>query len=817
MKKILLLLLILNGTYIIIFTQELKIEINSKTQKYGVTKSTSDTTSIEVLPQIYEGYRNFYDTKHYLLFEKEKENKNLNTYCNCILLDSTYSIIKEFSIVYDIKESRIIASINKRMSLWDVEANKFIISEKENIFFPRNRFSDPTVTHYSPYEPWQGKEFEKYIAIWEHGKTFLLDWNLNEVLEIEGKENISAGDISIEKDCFGYLNFIVVGEKIKTLYDFNGNKILDNISEIHALKKYSTYGYSWKKSKTNFTEIRTKDGHINLINDTNVFIKNTEGEKFLDVIHLNKFIVKRKDGYVVFDSLGNRFNENVYQTLLEPSSPLNGYASPVLLNNQWFFVDDNYNPLNKEKYYEINRLGSGDFKVIKSKDEKNSLFVYDHYGKQATKEPVDEIKEFYDLYCLALKKGDKYCLFYEKEITDYAYNSISELCYSEDYVKAYKNGAEVLINTYSGQEYLSNEMYDHINCIEDESIAEEFTNVFIAFKNGKFQIVTINNDNINISKNNFEDYFINEGPFYDYNLFSIKKDGKWGAISTFNLDSLAIPAIYDALSLDGERETYELLDMTGGIKVKKNGKLGLLNPQNNKILVPCEFDEIILLDEYIITVKNKLYGIYYPGNNSSYEICPNILLKEPDYNFIEYNTPPMVVDANVNGKTKECFLTRNGVLYYDEVKQPEWDGDEYLQIKHNSKWGLISTYSFDTLIKPEYKSIKRHPNYDYFLVEKNEKHGICDYYGKPVLGCIYDELIPFQGETYDLVKLDGKWGAFQNGNEVIPIEFEELIYKNESFYFKKNGLWGCLDLYGRPVLEAKYKSSKKLEEALREQ
>lgn len=210
------------------------------------------------------------------------------------------------------------------------------------------------------------------------------------------------------------------------------------------------------------------------------------------------------------------------------------------------------------------------------------------------------------------------------------------------------------------------------------------------------------------------------------NLFSAKRNGKWGILNLKNKQVL--PFVYDQIDILND----------AGIKVCQNNKWGLLNARG-KILMPIQYDNINLSNDEF-----------------------NIILAKKDNKLGLYG-----LTGNLLGST-----------FYDDIDDSYTDSS-FLIISNEKKFGLISLTGYP--ITPlEYDNIEDDDlDYGILIVEKAGKFGAIDLRGRVVIPNKYDEIETAYGGFENAfllayVRLNGNYGVVQYyGREILPPQFKQ--------------------------------------------
>lgn len=300
---------------------------------------------------------------------------------------------------------------------------------------------------------------------------------------------------------------------------------------------------------------------------------------------------------------------------------------------------------------------------------------------------------------------------------------------------------------------------------------------------------------LNIEKNELEWL-----PYNDYNnlgeigIVSVSNDeGLWGCIDA-NQNTI-IPFEYEYIS-PISNNTF--------LSIQKNGKSGIADYDGN-ILIPCEYD--------------MLYAEYFWGSYSKYKI-EGTKDGKTYYGWIDENNKLVVpceyesISKTLRGYEvkkdgKYGFIDLNGKTLFE----PEYDDTYYqfpfLDENHigfikDGKYGILQTNTGKTL--PAIYDMVRSCGENRFLVSLNGKYGIINGEGDVLLPLEYD----YEGNRIytheynnsyfcDMDKDtdgDGNADVFGladcNGNIIFDCEYSTVPYWDNGLFVvcDKNGLWG---------------------------
>lgn len=318
---------------------------------------------------------------------------------------------------------------------------------------------------------------------------------------------------------------------------------------------------------------------------------------------------------------------------------------------------------------------------------------------------------------------------------------------------------------------------------------------------------------------------------YQFPIFFVKLNGKWGAIDT--LGKTVLPFEYQLIYKNKDessesdysfRQGKVLIVETGAemvCKIMKNNRYGLASLATGKIVIDPVFDDNLTFREFynestssylryaIGSIKGKWGSIDIQGKTIIPFDYDKIFTPTEDYNELlgqvkvlknrRYGlvslltgnvfTAPVydqdfTFEENTWGWTaivyknkKAGMLNAKGVEFvpckYDGGKKPFEDLDyDYLMLtRQNGKAGVIDTAGRE-VVPCIYDDIKiSDAMEEVFEIKKNEKYGLCGVDGEEIIAPLYDKPFYFEGE-YSLVNLKGKYGVIdKKGETVVPFTY----------------------------------------------
>lgn len=346
---------------------------------------------------------------------------------------------------------------------------------------------------------------------------------------------------------------------------------------------------------------------------------------------------------------------------------------------------------------------------------------------------------------------------------------------------------------------------------------------------------TLENTNVNLYKSHLENIMqyrffkktkLNDSLYKVYIKTSVlKSQGIYNEKSR----KYTLPPVYDSIPV---YERYFKFN-----SVYKNKQQAYVNIETGKIIVPLGKHNTMFYGDYILSEENaKNTSFSYDGIITVFDLNGSVIFKNLNtFGMIYY--PNIIRTKNKNNKyqllnikTKEILVDdfdqfinpSAGIVQNESVPENVWmpfskNGKDYLYQITPSE--LVDTHKFDTYIP-------LHADYNYFdnaitklinskdnapfildpaktsffsyytIVKKGNKFGIFNiskdkYYKEPV----YDSINKLGNTFYN-----GKWINLIYDEEICEPDFD----KPEGIVFKKNNLFGLMDLTGKIITEADY-------------
>ena len=214
------------------------------------------------------------------------------------------------------------------------------------------------------------------------------------------------------------------------------------------------------------------------------------------------------------------------------------------------------------------------------------------------------------------------------------------------------------------------------------------------------------------------------------------------------------------------------------IKVKKNGKYGIINIDGKEIL-SCEYDDLKTikgLENSILVYKDGKVGLVDSKGKKVIDTeYTNILAIENDYKngYITVNSDNKygVVDCN-NSK----ILSNK----YDDIKQLNGNGN-YV-VKENGTYKLIKKDE-TIVLENKFDDVKEIKN-DKLIIKQGNKYGVINTAGETIVDTKYDEIKFAFADTY-IVKENGTYGLIdKNKKAILESKYYTINYVEEADFIE---------------------------------
>ncbi|WP_374329018.1 tetratricopeptide repeat protein [Soonwooa sp.] len=241
----------------------------------------------------------------------------------------------------------------------------------------------------------------------------------------------------------------------------------------------------------------------------------------------------------------------------------------------------------------------------------------------------------------------------------------------------------------------------------------------------------------------------------DTNIALVRKDGLFGYIAMDG--KVLVPTIYE--------DAYDVnsFDKMSVAEVHMNGKIGVINCNTNQQILPCEYDELEILNyAYFNVSKNGIWQVFGIENQQ--------LLNVSGSNIFDIDYCSDLFFTKEKGTQKRKFYTKKGFFVGEYVEESiSKIGENYYQIKPNK---------FQT------------------------KFSIINFKGE-ILETEIDKVILLDDYQSFAFKKDKKWRLFDGVKHVYVLENEEIedVFLDDFKYIIKN-TWGIKTSSGKGLYHA---------------
>lgn len=810
----------------------------------------------------FNNYTRIRFNKFYITYEEKNEKSEV--LLNVKVFDSTFQEIAAFEKVsedvHTYKKTIIEVYSNNLVSWYVLEEKKYVIKDAKFVknLMVKKKYTDGNYWNYGFYSDHYFQT--EFYAVGYTDKTEILNLDFNKVFEVSGNPNVEYG-FEVDGNNSGVeVPFFKVGKKTFDLYSKQGQLIDKGFSEFRYYKGARPEGVFQPYY------VGIQKGKSTIFKGEKLLFSWKEGDleshypHGFTIFHPNQFIVRNKEGITVFDSLGNKYNQEPFEEVIAPYEIKEDKWKAVKKDGEWYFVDDQFNPKNESRYLNVEK--SYQNYIIQ---EMNGLYYcYNLIGEKVIDLGFEEYYWGGDSELITLINGksgliennrillpNEYDLIESKGYTGLVkvvkgddillYDMYGELFYDipkvddivifneeleDDYmtpVAIKKNGKYTLVSRIWNEEKEQCELttYGNFNIIDvsyDEEIVYEYYLFYVHTTTGSGVVSIGSRGFVEAFPPVYDEVSSNEELFYDYYLIELEKGGKVG-LGVFNHEDskILLPVEYDEIEWN-----WDVIDYSNCIIIKKGKDIGYFDLYGH-LKIPVKYQEIVMVDEFIMVKQDKLYGAYNPYY-SNYDsdsllfpqIIPAIYTEELSYDLLYQEFGYNFAECIVDGRKGDCIYGIDTIYFFDDVALAEYGDYELYEIEMNGYIGLMS-YTYDTLIPMKFESIKRFANEDWYEVYSDGHYGLYDYYGQVVLPCEYDELRAYEyGSVVYLLK-DGKWGIFMTENntaEEINLDYESIEFYEGWHIVQKDGKWGVLDYDFNTIVPFEYKSAKLAKEAL---
>lgn len=259
--------------------------------------------------------------------------------------------------------------------------------------------------------------------------------------------------------------------------------------------------------------------------------------------------------------------------------------------------------------------------------------------------------------------------------------------------------------------------------------------------------------------------------WYEENILKVKKDGKYGLIDLKGKEIL--PIEYD--------DIQATLGVKNSLKIQKDGKYGVANIEG-KVVIKPEYADILQLGEdnksgYIVKNDNGKYGIV------DYSDTP-VLQCEYDAVSQIYGNDMYVVTKSgkqilVNKDGTEAIKNNSNYNSIEEVLKTKEAG---VIIKKGEKYGVINLDG-ETIVEPNYEDLKE-AKPGILICKKNEKYGIIDLENNEKISAQYTNITYQESSDMYIAEKDNFESDIIDSNFNIEISGMLIDFNQEEGYIK---------------------------------
>ncbi|HEY0297604.1 MAG TPA: WG repeat-containing protein, partial [Arachidicoccus sp.] len=331
-----------------------------------------------------------------------------------------------------------------------------------------------------------------------------------------------------------------------------------------------------------------------------------------------------------------------------------------------------------------------------------------------------------------------------------------------------------------------------------------------AEKNAKWGIVDFKNNVLLPFEYDHEHMNMTSGDI----VYCLSKNGQQLAI---NLKTKQI----DTCNCNSDNDDNSTVLAHGFIRIKKNDKYGLLNPEG-KLVLDCAYDYIrydadtsglYLPDPYVQISRNNLWGVA--------DTTGKILLSPKYHSVLSFLKIGFFVceTGTQDNNYKEVLTNKSGrqVLSdsYDEITLKYCDSlaTPYLLLKKNHLYGIYNPEN-KTLVSPQFDDIEEYKfdvAYPHAIVIKKEnREGVLDIAsGKIIMPMLYHSIennhLP---DGLMIVYDDEKYGLYDYHKKqlMVPLKYTYIGVTENHRLFKisKGTSYGLMDFEGKVLIPEKY-------------
>lgn len=222
----------------------------------------------------------------------------------------------------------------------------------------------------------------------------------------------------------------------------------------------------------------------------------------------------------------------------------------------------------------------------------------------------------------------------------------------------------------------------------------------------------------------------------------------------------------------------------GRIGVKQNGKWGLINCENGKLVVPCIYDDMIATDDVgdgIGAVRQNTKGDGWALISKDGKILTDFILSNVVFFRLMYCDPCFIRATNIVTGKSGAFNRQGKMIIpfeYEAISYAFNKEVNLFPIKMNGKWGVVDSNN-NVVIPAMYDGIrldkKEEGNEGLIPVSKDKRWGYINYSNQLVVPFNYEYTLPFSDGLGEAINNDKSYFIDYHGN----ILWECVTYGDE--------------------------------------
>ena len=480
------------------------------------------------------------------------------------------------------------------------------------------------------------------------------------------------------------------------------------------------------------------------------------------------FVLESEEGYIVFDSKGNRLFENFEKLSV---IKMNDYSEEVEMNVLTYeedskkgIIDLSGNKLTEAIYDEIKSLESRPGRLLVKKD--NKYGVLDLLGNTIVEVKYNAVKS--DGYSTA-EDGYSKTGFIISERTDdgiiYGYvdyeGNVVIIPKYESLVRVNKKTDDVflIVMEHGKKGVIKNSKQLIKNNFQSVSYSE-IADIFVVEKVGKYGFYSLDGDEI--LKPTYPNYVVSkEYITVEENDKTVMYDFFGNVVKTNNYASVSEVEGTSYFIAKSEEGYYSIISKD-------------VNVNDKYIYIEYAFG-----DYFIFTNEENKTGVLHVWEGVVLEPTYEVILKVEGMNAIEARDEANTLHL-YNSKLEEVFALENAVVQKVDDNYTVIYSDT--EMKYINKDGKVV------------ENTEVYPDNKLYSIQKDGKWGFTNHEGEVVVPCKYDLVTELNSYGFAGVKQDGKWGVIdEKGKEIVV-----PVYEIESYYFPQ--FIGKYELYRSDIL-----------------